>query len=79
MDQDDFAPEKVRLRYDAAKADLWRATAEALRTLHTINCHGTRICRTFLAPRGICSDFGAPTSVRIGSRQGYQASKAPPA
>ncbi|GGJ47702.1 hypothetical protein CDQ92_08795 [Sphingopyxis bauzanensis] len=27
---------------DAAQAALWQATAEALLTLHTINCHGTR-------------------------------------
>lgn len=31
---------------DAAKAALWRATAEALRTLHTINCHETRLRRS---------------------------------
>ena len=31
---------------DAAKAALWRATAEALRTLHTINCRGTRLRRS---------------------------------
>ena len=30
---------------DAAQAALWQATAEALLTLHTINCHGTRLRR----------------------------------
>jgi len=30
---------------DAAQAALWQATAEALQTLHTINCHGTRLRR----------------------------------
>lgn len=31
---------------DAAQAALWQATAEALQTLHTINCHGTRLRRS---------------------------------
>ncbi len=30
---------------NAAQAALWLATADALQTLHTINCHGTRPCR----------------------------------
>ena len=38
--------ERAAAEGDAAKADLWRATAEALRTLHTINCRGTRLRRS---------------------------------
>jgi hypothetical protein len=30
---------------DEAQAALWEATAEALQTLHTINCHGARLRR----------------------------------
>ncbi len=30
---------------DAAQAALWQAAAEALQTLHTINCHGARLRR----------------------------------
>lgn len=30
---------------DAAQAALWQVTAEALQTLHTINCHGARLRR----------------------------------
>lgn len=37
--------ERAAAEGDAAQAALWRATAEALRTLHTINCHETRLRR----------------------------------
>ena len=30
---------------DAAQSALWQATAETWQTLHTINCHGTRLRR----------------------------------
>ena len=30
---------------DAKQASLWQATADALQTLHTINCHGPRLRR----------------------------------
>ena len=38
--------ERAAAEGDAAKAALWSATAEALRTLHTINCHETRLRRS---------------------------------